>query len=228
MHFDPMYMIMIGITGALSMWAGFKVKSTFRKYSTVPATSGMTGAEIARGILEQEGITNVVVERTPGFLSDHYDPRNRKLRLSPDVYDGKSVAAAGVAAHEVGHALQHAKEYFPMKIRSFLAPAAGFGSKIGMWIIVAGLAMQQTGLTLAGIIVFSAMVAFVLVTLPVEFDASNRAKKLLPALGMTAGVADATGVNKVLNAAAMTYVASAAGAVMQLGYFVMKMMSQRR
>ncbi len=221
MYFDPMYMLITFVTGGLSMWASWRVKSTFSRYAKVGTGRGVTGAEVARRILEASGIYDVTVERVSGFLSDHYDPRNKKLRLSPDVYDGSSVAAAGVAAHEVGHALQHAKGYWPLQVRSYLAPAASFGSNIGLIILIMGLAMQSMGLFTVGIIAFSLMVAFTLITLPVEFDASNRAKRLLPQLGLVQGQ-QGRGVASVLNAAAMTYVASAVAAIAQLLYFIIR------
>jgi Zn-dependent membrane protease YugP len=179
----------------------------------------MTGAEVAREILRRSGVTNVEVERIGGFLSDHYDPTNRKLRLSPDVYDSTSVAAVGVAAHEVGHAIQHARNYWPMQVRSWLAPAAAFGGNIAMFIIMIGLVIGALGMVKLGILAFSIAVAFVLITLPVEFDASNRAKKLLPELGLAHGN-EGQGVSAVLNSAALTYVAAAVAAVAQLLYYL--------
>lgn len=219
MFFDPIYIIIMVATAGLGFWASFRVKSTFRKWSSVPASSGMTGAEIARTILARSDIHDVEVERVDGFLSDHYDPRSKTLRLSPDVYDGASVAAAGVAAHEVGHALQHNKAYWPLQVRSYLAPAASFGGNISMIVFGIGLAIGATGMATLGVLLFALMVAFTLITLPVEFDASNRAKALLPEMGVTAG-ADGVGVSKVLNAAAMTYVAGAVSAIATLIYLI--------
>ena len=220
MIFDPLYILIMVVTGGIGALASWKVKSTFKRWSNAPTAARMTGAEVAQEILRQEGVFDVKVERVGGFLSDHYDPRNRTLRLSPAVYDSTSVAAAGVAAHEVGHALQHARGYWPMQVRSYLAPAAAFGSNFAIILIIAGAFMGMLGLAKLGVLAFSVAVAFVLITLPVEFDASNRAKKLLPAMGLTQG-AEGKGVAQVLNAAAMTYVASAIAAVAQLIYFLM-------
>jgi Zn-dependent membrane protease YugP len=219
MIFDPVYILIAVLTGALGIWAQFKVKSSFRKWSQVGTSRRMTGAEVAREILRRSGVTNVEVERIGGFLSDHYDPTNRKLRLSPDVYDSTSVAAVGVAAHEVGHAIQHARNYWPMQVRSWLAPAAAFGGNIAMFIIMIGLVIGALGMVKLGILAFSIAVAFVLITLPVEFDASNRAKKLLPELGLAHGN-EGQGVSAVLNSAALTYVAAAVAAVAQLLYYL--------
>lgn len=221
MFFDPVYILIMIATGGLGLWASWRVKSSFRKWSRVPASSGMTGAEVARQILARSGVHDVTVERVGGFLSDHYDPRHKVLRLSPEVYDGTSVAAAGVAAHEVGHALQHANAYWPLQVRSYLAPAASFGGNVSMIVFAVGLAVGALGLAKIGVLLFSLMVAFTLITLPVEFDASNRAKALLPAMGMTRGD-DGVGVARVLNAAAMTYVAGAVSAIATLIYLVIQ------
>lgn len=219
MFFDPIYMLIALVTGALGVWAQVRVKSSFRKWSEVPTSRRMTGADVAREILRRSGIHDVEVERVGGFLSDHYDPTHRKLRLSPNVYDSTSVAAVGVAAHEVGHAIQHAREYWPMQVRSFLAPAAAFGGNISMFIIMIGLVIGALGMVKLGILAFSLAVVFVLITLPVEFDASARAKQLLPEMGLTRGQ-EGEGVAAVLNAAALTYVAGAIAAVAQLLYYL--------
>lgn len=219
MFFDPIYMLVVLVTGALGVWAQFRVKSSFRKWSQVATSRRMTGADVAREILRRSGIHDVEVERVSGFLSDHYDPTHRKLRLSPDVYDSHSVSAVGVAAHEVGHAIQHAHNYWPMQVRSFLAPAAAFGSNIAMFVIMAGFIFGALGLIKLGIIAFSLGVLFTLITLPVEFDASARAKQLLPQMGLTRGE-EGAGVASVLNAAALTYVAGAVAAIAQLLYYL--------
>lgn len=221
MFFDPVYIVIMIATAGLGFWASWRVKASFKKWSQVPSSSGMTGAQIAREILRRSGVHDVEVERVEGFLSDHYDPRHKKLRLSPEVYDGTSVAAAGVSAHEVGHALQHAKQYWPLQVRSYLAPAAAFGGNISMVVFGIGLAVGALGMAKLGVLLFALMVAFTLITLPVEFDASSRAKALLPEMGMTAGN-DGVGVSKVLNAAAMTYVAGAVSAVATLIYLVIQ------
>jgi len=221
MFFDPLYIVIMGVTALLGFWASFRVKSTFAKWQKVGTRRGMTGADVAREILRRSGVHDVAVEQVGGFLSDHYDPRSRTLRLSPDVYNGTSVAAAGVAAHEVGHALQHAAKYWPLQVRSYLAPAASFGGNISMIVFAVGLAVGALGLAKLGVVLFSLMVAFTLITLPVEFNASNRAKALLPEMGITQG-AEGVGVAKVLNAAAMTYVAGAVSAIATLVYLVIR------
>lgn len=221
MFFDPVYIVIMIATAGLGFWASWRVKASFKKWSQVGSSSGKTGAEVAREILRRSGVHDVEVERVGGFLSDHYDPRHKKLRLSPDVYDGTSVAAAGVAAHEVGHALQHAKKYWPLQVRSYLAPAAAFGGNISMIVFGIGLAVGALGMAKLGVLLFAIMVAFTLITLPVEFDASNRAKALLPEMGLTRGD-DGVGVSKVLNAAAMTYVAGAVSAVATLIYLIIQ------
>ncbi len=221
MFFDPLYLVIMVVCGGVAALAQFKVKGAFRKWSARPTAARMTGAEVAREILRQEGIFDVTVERVGGFLSDHYDPRSKTLRLSPDVHDGRTVAAAGVAAHEVGHALQHARQYWPLQVRSYLAPAAAFGSNAAMFLILGGMMFGALGLAKLGVLAFSVAVVFTIVTLPVEFDASNRAKKLLPALGLTQG-AEGKGVAQVLNAAALTYIAAAVAAVAQLLYFALR------
>jgi Zn-dependent membrane protease YugP len=219
--FDPLYLVIMGATLGLSVWAQFKVKGAFARFSKVGTRGGLTGAEVAAEILRRSDIAGVKIERVGGFLSDHYDPRSRTLRLSPQVYDSSSVAAVGVAAHEVGHAIQHARDYTPMKVRSVLAPAAAIGSNLGVILVVLGAALSAFGLAKLGVLIFAAMVAFVLITLPVEFDASRRAKEILPQMGLTSG-AEGQGVATVLNAAALTYVAAAIAAVAQLIYLMIR------
>jgi len=221
MLFDPLYMVILAVTGLMGFWASWRVKRTFNHWAQIRSHSGRTGADIAREILRRSGITDVKVEKVGGLLSDHYDPRNKTLRLSPDVYDGVSVSAAGVAAHEVGHALQHAQRYWPLQVRSYMAPAAALGSNLSMIVFMIGAIVGAFGLVKIGIALFSLMVVFTLITLPVEFDASNRAKRLLPELGLTSG-ADGQGVSAVLNAAAWTYVAAAVAAVAQLVYLIIR------
>lgn len=221
MFFDPLYLLIMLVTGALGFWASFRVKRTFARWQQIQSFSGMTGADVAETILARSGIHDVKVERIGGMLSDHYDPRSKTLRLSPEVYDGTSVSAAGVAAHEVGHALQHAKAYWPLQVRSYLAPAAAIGSNLSMIVLMLGAVIGAFGLVKIGIALFSLMVVFTLVTLPVEFDASRRAKQLLPEMGLTRG-ADGEGVSAVLNAAAWTYVAAAVAAIAQLVYLIIR------
>ena len=203
----------------LSMWATAKTRSAFKKYSQVAASSGLTGAEAAERLLASAGITDVEVTRSQGMLSDHYNPASKKLALSESVYGSRSIAAVGVACHEAGHAIQHAKKYPALGLRTALVPTASLGSRLAFFVILGGMFLQASGLIWAGVILFSAVVLFQLVTLPVEFDASNRAKKLIVEQGIVYEN-ERVGVDKVLNAAAMTYVAAAVAGVLQLLYFV--------
>ena len=218
---EPTYMIVVGVGFLLSLAASTWTKAAFRKYSKVRTGGGRTGAQIARAILRAEGISDVGIERAQGFLSDHYDPRSRTLRLSPDVHDGDSVSSAGVAAHEVGHALQHAQGYAPMRLRQAMVPVANIGTNAGIWIVIIGLAINVTAMAQVGVFVFGGLVAFTLVTLPVEFDASFRARRALERHGLLRG-AELTGVSRVLTAAAATYLAAAVSAILQLLYFAMR------
>jgi Zn-dependent membrane protease YugP len=218
--FDPLYLILALPGLLLGLWAQMRVKGTFNKYSKVATARGMTGAEIARYLLDQQGLQDVQIEPVQGFLSDHYDPRTRILRLSPDVYRTPSIAAAGVAAHEMGHALQHSNGYAPLKLRSAIVPAVKFGSSLAPILFIIGFLLQFTALAWAGVILFGLAVVFSLVTLPVEFDASKRAKALLGSSGVLASQ-ELQGVDKVLDAAALTYVAAAVAAVGQLIYYVL-------
>jgi len=221
MIFDPLYLLMIAPALLLSLVAQILVKSAYSKYSKVPASNGMTGAQIARRILDAEGVHGVTIEMVRGRLTDHYDPSKKVLRLSEGVYAGNSVAAAGIAAHEVGHAIQHARSYAPLVLRTTLVPVAQLGSNLSWILIMIGFLASMTQLVWAGVALFGAAVLFTLVTLPVEFNASSRAKEALPRLGLVA-LRDTAGVNSVLNAAAMTYVAAALTAIMQLVYFVFR------
>lgn len=227
MFFDPLFWLFALPGLLLGFWAQSRVKRNFNKYSNVRTARNVTGADVARSLLDAQGLYDVAVEETQGFLSDHYDPRNKVLRLSPQVYRTPSIAAAGVAAHEMGHALQDAGGYFPLQIRSALVPAAQFGSSLAPWIFFAGLLLQFTQLAWIGVILFGAAVLFTLVTLPVEFDASKRAKKLLVSEGVLIGN-EVDGVNKVLDAAALTYVAAAVSAVGTLLYYVLLLTGGRR
>jgi uncharacterized protein len=221
MFFDPIYLLFALPGLVLSLWAQFKVKSTFHKYSQVRPRSGMSGAEAAAQLIRQRGVDGVRIEETSGVLSDHYDPFHKVLRLSRDVYHGRSLAALGVAAHEAGHAIQHARAYGPLKWRSLLVKPASLGSNLGVMLATLGLILQIGSFTVFGIILFSAAVLFTLVTLPVEFDASKRAVVALQELNIvTPG--EAGGARAVLNAAALTYVAAALTAVLQLLYFLMR------
>lgn len=221
LYFDPIYYLMIGPALVLSIIAQIKVKSTFARYSKVATAGGLSGAEAAKRILSGFGLSNVRVEQVGGFLSDHYDPRQRVLRLSPPVHDGRSIASIGVAAHESGHALQHAQGYFPMQIRSLLVPVTQIGSWLAWPLLLLGFILGALSLVKLGIVLFSAAVLLQLVTLPVEFDASRRAVAILGQQGILTQT-ELAGTRSVLNAAALTYVAAAAAAVLQLLYFLMR------
>lgn len=212
--FTSMLLLVPGII--LSLYAQVKVKSTFKKYSKTKAVSGITGAQASRRLLDQAGLSDVAIEEVRGELSDHYDPRKRVLRLSEAVGRSDSLAALGVAAHETGHAIQHARGYVPMKIRSAVVPVASFGSNLGPIIFIAGLFISSfRPLMTIGIALFTAAVIFQIVTLPVEFDASSRAMKLLQSNGMVVQN-EAQGARKVLTAAALTYVAAALMSILTL------------
>ena len=218
---DPLYWMMMAPVLILSLYASIKVKSTFKKYSKVMSTSGLTGAEVAMQILRRNGLSNISVTETTGFLSDHYDPTKKVVRLSPEVYRNSSISAIGVAAHETGHAVQHAKAYGPLVLRNTMVPVANIGSSLSWIIIIAGFIFGAMGLVKVGIVLFSVVVFFQLVTLPVEFNASTRAKAMLASYGLIPET-EVKGVNKVLSAAAMTYVAAAASSVMTLLYFLIR------
>ena len=221
MQMDPLYLLFSVPALLLSMLASFFVKSTFNKYSKVTSSSGLTGAQAADIMLKASGVTNVKIEHVNGFLSDHYDPSVNTLRLSDAVYGSNSLSALGVACHEAGHALQKANNYAPMGLRTLLVLPANLGSKFSYVLILGGAAMQQPFLIKAGIILFTAAVAFSVVTLPVEWDASARAKKAL----VTAGIlqpAEREHAGSVLNAAFMTYVAGAVSSLATLLYYLIR------
>ncbi len=219
-YFDPLYLILALPGLLLGLWAQFRVKGTFNKYARVRTSQNLTGAEVARHLLDSQGLYDVQIEEVQGFLSDHYDPRTRILRLSPDVYRVPSVSAAGVAAHEMGHALQHAAGYAPLRLRSAIVPAVQFGSSLGPILFLVGFLLRFTALAWLGVIFFAGAVVFSLVTLPVEFNASKRAKALLANSGFMS-TDEVRGVDKVLDAAALTYVAAAVAAIGQLLYYVL-------
>ncbi|RBW70262.1 zinc metallopeptidase [Bacillus taeanensis] len=202
------------------IWAQMKVKSAYKKYSQVPASSGLSGAEVARKILDHNGLYNVRVEEVPGKLSDHYDPRSKVVRLSSQNYHGHSVAGAAVAAHEVGHAIQDQQDYSFLRFRHALVPAANLGSNFSFILILAGILLSFANLVLLGILFMAAAVIFQLVTLPVEFNASNRAMDQVVALGVIRNDEERE-TRKVLNAAALTYVAAALVAVLELVRFIL-------
>ena len=217
--FDPMYFLFIAPALILGLWAQAKVKSTFAAADRIAAP--LSGAAAARHILDSAGLQDVAIEQIPGRLSDHYDPRHKVLRLSPDVYQKRSLAAVGIAAHEAGHALQDAKNYAPLVIRNAAVPAAGFGSGAGMTLAMIGVIFHFQPLLLAGILLFSCVVFFQVVNLPVELNASNRAKDQLAVLGIV-GQDQMVYVRRVLNAAAWTYVAATLQAIMVLLYLLMR------
>ena len=214
--FDWTYLMVLA--GAiLSLWASGRVQSTFQRYAQERSMSGLTGAQVARTILDRNGLSDIPVEHVRGNLSDHYDPSRRVLRLSDSTYSSSSVAAIGVAAHECGHALQHKEGYGPLKLRSTIVPAANIGSRLGIPIILLGVIFGAGGTFLIhlGIWVFSIAVLFQIITLPVEFNASNRALEVLERYGIL-GQQENKKAKKVLSAAAMTYVAAAASSILQL------------
>jgi uncharacterized protein len=219
--YDPAMTFLIAfiVPMVIGFWAQHRVKSTFARNLQVPASHGMTGAEVARRVLDANGLNDVPVEETPGQLSDHYDPKNRSVHLSPDVYQGRSISSSAVGAHEVGHAIQHAKSYAFFKFRSAMFPAVAFASQIWVLFLIGGIFLQLTGFIVVAVALYSIAVLFQIVTLPVEFDASKRAKAQLRDLGLV-GSNEAAGVNSVLKAAAWTYVAGALAAVAILLYYL--------
>lgn len=224
MFFDPMYFVFMIPGVILMLWAQSRVRGSYAKYSKVRNDVNMTGAQVARRILDANGLYNVPVEHTRGELTDHYDPGKRALFLSDGVYGTPSIAAMGIAAHEVGHAIQHAKAYAPLQMRTAIVPAVNIGSSLGVFVLIAGLFLQITGLAWAGVALFALSTIFALITLPVEFDASRRAKEALTNLGLVDGGLqqgqEGAGVASVLNSAAWTYVAGFATSVLSLLYYV--------
>ncbi len=225
MFFDPMYFLFIGPALLLGLWAQFRIKSTYATAGQQPAS--LSGAAAARHILDSAGLQHVDVEQVPGHLSDHYDPGAKVLRLSTEVYQSRSLAAVGIAAHEAGHAIQDAKRYVPLVIRNAAVPIANFGSSGGLMLLMIGAIMNFKPLILVGIALFAGVVFFQLINLPVEFDASNRAKALLVSHGIVPQQ-EMVFVNRVLNAAALTYVAATLQAVLTLLYYVMRFQGSSR
>jgi uncharacterized protein len=220
MFFDPMYFLFIAPAVLLGMWAQLRIRITYARAQQMAAP--LSGAAAARHILDSAGLNNVQIEEIPGHLSDHYDPRDKVLRLSPEVYESRTLAAVGIAAHEAGHALQDAYAYAPLAIRNAAVPVAGFGSNFGIILIVLGLVLYQNMVLIwLGIGLFAAVVVFQLVNLPVEFNASSRAKAQLVQLGII-NDEELTYVSKVLGAAALTYVAATLQAILTLLYYVMR------
>ena len=218
--FDPMYLIFMIPAFVLMGFASWYVRHAYSKWSQIRASSGLTGHMAAQRLISTGNLYGVQVQGTAGELTDHYDPRDKTLYLSHGVADSPSVASVAIAAHELGHAMQDAEEYFPMKIRSALVPAVNIGSNLGWILIIIGLMLRITGIAWLGVLVFSAGALFALATLPVEFNASARAKELLYATGIIQTEEERRGVNQVLNAAALTYVAGLVTAVLQLLYYV--------
>jgi Zn-dependent membrane protease YugP len=219
--FDPLYLLFALPGFVLALVASMFVKSRFAHYSRIPSARGLTGAEAANIMLSRAGVRDVTIEMTNGFLSDHYDPMSRTLRLSPDVYSSTSLAALGVACHEAGHALQHAQGYALLGLRSALVPASNIGSVLSYIVIGLGFFLQRPQFILLGALLFSLVVLFALVTLPVEWDASARAKVGMVQAGVVS-IAEADDAGKVLNAAFMTYVAAAVSALLTLLYYLLR------
>jgi Zn-dependent membrane protease YugP len=227
-YFDPLYfvfMIPAFIIMGLTSWY---VRASYNKWSKIRASSGLTGAQAAQRLISTGNLYGVSVAGTQGQLSDHYDPRNKTLFLSSGVANSPSVASVAIAAHELGHAMQDSEDYFPMQIRSFLVPVVNIGSNLGWILIMIGLFLRITELAWLGVIVFSGGALFALATLPVEFNASARAKELLYSTGIIQSEEERRGVNQVLNAAALTYVAGLITAILQLLYFVFLVGGRRR
>lgn len=217
--FNSQYIVFMLPAILLGLVAQVMVQATFRKYARRMASSGMTGAQAAAHLMQAEGLMDVRIERARGFLSDHYDPRTNTLRLSEGVHDSPSLSAIGVACHEAGHALQQAHRYAPLALRSALVPVASIGSSLGIWIIIAGLVLRTMPLFNIGILLFLAAVIFTIVTLPVEWNASARAKALMTRAGIVTQ-AELPQASAVLNAAFLTYVAAAVSSIMTLLYYV--------
>ncbi|NLE58598.1 MAG: zinc metallopeptidase [Planctomycetes bacterium] len=216
---DPRYFLFVGPAVLLAIYASFKVKSTFARAKEMMTRRGWTGRDVAQAILDSEGIHDVAIEPVNSYLGDHYDPRHRVLRLSPDVYHGRSIAAAGVAAHEVGHAIQHAQGYAALSLRNSIVPLASIGSNLSLILIMIGLAMTLQPLAILGCALFTMVVLFQVINLPVEFNASTRARQALLANGLVTEVEDKE-VGRVLRAAAMTYVAATLTAILTLLYYL--------
>jgi hypothetical protein len=226
--FNTTYMMYMLPALILMLIAQWYVSSSYRKWSQVPNRNRLSGAEAAQRLIRNSGLYDVQIEGVAGNLTDHYDPRQKVLRLSQGVYQGQSVAAVAIAAHELGHAMQDHEDYFPLRIRAALVPMVNIGSMLGWVLIFIGLLIQSTGLAGLGLIIFAGGALFALATLPVELNASARAKRLLSETGLITGEDEQRGVNQVLNAAALTYVAALITAVMQVLYFASMIFGGRR
>lgn len=225
MIFDPRYFVFIAPAIVLAIWAQFRVKSTY--HAALQVDARLSGAAAARHILDEAGLHDVGIEMTQGMLSDHYDPGHRVLRLSPEVYQSRSAAAVGIAAHESGHALQHAQNYGPLVVRNLAVPAARFGPMAFIVLVIVGAMLNSIGLIWLGIFAFAGVVFFQLVNLPVEFDASNRAKAILGEYRIVDGEG-AVAVRKVLNAAGWTYVAATLQSILTLLYYILRFTGSSR
>jgi Zn-dependent membrane protease YugP len=226
-YFDPLYFVFLAPALLLMLYAQWRVRSVIGKYGEIPNRLGLTGAQVARAILDRNGLFDVPVELTPGELTDHYDPLRRVIRLSEPVYYGRSVAALGVAAHETGHAIQHKVGYVPLQLRTAIVPAVNIGTNIGWILMLLGIVIGISGLAWVGVILFSLGTLFALLTLPVEFDASRRALALLTTMGIVDRTEEGQ-AREVLNAAALTYVAGLVMAVLNLLYWISLVSGMRR
>jgi Zn-dependent membrane protease YugP len=221
LFFDPRYLLFVAPGFLLAMWASYRVRQAYGRYSQVPTQRGLSGAEAAVRLLEYAGIHDVRVVPTQGYLSDHYNPATKELALSTDVYYGRSVATVGIAAHEAGHAMQHAHSYTPLWLRSALVPTANLGSSAGYLVMMAGLFLGAPWLMLAGIALFSMVLLFQVVTLPVEFDATARAKQMVIEAGIVQPY-ERQGIDAVLDAAALTYVAAVVSTLLVILYYLFR------
>lgn len=222
MFFDPLYLILMIPAFIVMGITSWYVKAAYRKWSRVASSSRLTGHDATRRLISSSGLYGVQIQGTHGELTDRYDPRNKTVYLSNGVANSPSVAALAISAHELGHAMQDAEDYFPMRLRGFMVPMVSVGSNLGWILILVGMLIGWTGLAWLGVIVFSGGALFALATLPVEFDASARAKRLLAQSGIIQSDAEMRGVNNVLNAAALTYVGGLLTAILQLLYFVLR------
>lgn len=225
--FDPTYLLFMLPGLLLSLLAQWYVSSTFRRFAEAPLSTGLSGAEVAAAVLRAAGVYDVAIEAVQGFLGDHYDPTTKVLRLSPDVYQGRSISSAGVAAHEAGHAVQHAAHWGLMPVRQALVLPARMGSQLSFFVIVLGLALHAYGLAWCGVALFALLFLFELVTLPIELDASARARAMLLSGGIARST-DVDGVSRVLRAAAFTYVAALVATALQLLYFVSRIRREEK
>jgi uncharacterized protein len=224
---EPIFWLFVLPGLLLGAYAQSRIKLNITKYSQVPVGGGLTGEEVARRILDGAGLHDVAIEATPGMLSDHYDPRTKRLRLSQNVYYAPTVAAAGIAAHEAGHAIQDAEDYFPLEARTYIVPVVQLSAQIAPWLFIGGLMLNSTTLTWIGVILFGASSLFSLITLPVEFNASARALNQLVNHGIIRNEEQLEGVKKVLSAAAWTYVAAAMSAIGSWLFYIVLMLGSR-